>query len=108
MSGIELLTLWGIFAGVIAGIVLHRRLRGVTRQQMIGAFVAVGVVAILFLGGVVAAEATGRIVRRAWTFATLGAPALVAGVTIYVLGRIWKVPTRRKRTSRKPAQPPKH
>lgn len=91
---------WGIFAGVIAGIALHLKIRGASRGYIVGMLLAFGIMTVVLVGFVAATGMAGRIERRAWNYAILGFPMVVAGLVMLVLGRIWKLPLSPKKAAR--------
>ncbi|MCW5964083.1 MAG: hypothetical protein KIT83_08595 [Bryobacterales bacterium] len=106
MSDIGNFAVWSVVAGVIAGVAFHATIRGVSRRNIVGMLLAFGLMTLVLVALVTATGMTGRIERRAWNYAILGFPMVVAGIVMLALGRIWKLPARRKRAARRITKAP--
>lgn len=97
MSDISSLAIWGAIAGLLAGFVLHRKLRGATRARVARYCVVIGIVTVAFYGLVTATEFSGRkITKAAWGYLLVGYPALVAGIVMVAFGRLGRKAPRRE------------
>jgi len=88
MTDFASLGIWALVAGLIAGVVVHWNVARERRAIVVRWCLAVGLASVAIIGGISVLGVAAMPTRAVLGLAFIGFPALVAGLTVLVLGRI--------------------